>query len=245
MDNFGLLFVIAFIGWMPAPLDLSVWHSLWVLEKRKQSNKDFDVKRSIFDFNVGYIGTTLLALFFIALGALVMFNSGETFSPKGTIFARQLIELYTSTLGNGVGFFVGLAAFITMFSTTITCLDALPRSMAKAHYILKHQPNSQSIEEGKVVDVPKKYYFGWMAVLIGGSLIILNLFLTNMSSFVMVATILSFLTTPFFAIVNYSLVTRFLPKKNQPSSFLKLLSILGIVYLFVFCCVYLYTCIYL
>jgi Mn2+/Fe2+ NRAMP family transporter len=88
-------FIIAFMGWMPAPLDLSVWHSLWALEKRKDTTANFDIKQSLFDFNIGYIGTTFLALFFLALGALVMYNSGETFSDKGGAFAAQLINLYT------------------------------------------------------------------------------------------------------------------------------------------------------
>ena len=80
-------FLIAFMGWMPAPLDLSVWHSLWVMEKRKDED-DFTVKKFLFDFNVGYIGTTVLAIFFLSLGALVMYGSGEEFSPKGGEFAK-------------------------------------------------------------------------------------------------------------------------------------------------------------
>ena len=86
-DVAGITFVIAFMGWMPAPLDLSVWHSLWVMEKRKDED-DFTVKKSLFDFNVGYIGTTVLAIFFLSLGALVMYGSGEEFSPKGGEFAK-------------------------------------------------------------------------------------------------------------------------------------------------------------
>ena len=27
-------FLIAFMGWMPAPLDISIWHSLWEIEKK-------------------------------------------------------------------------------------------------------------------------------------------------------------------------------------------------------------------
>src|SRR5690606_19158925 len=34
-----IAFLIAFMGWMPAPLDVSVWQSLWCMEKtRKQKN---------------------------------------------------------------------------------------------------------------------------------------------------------------------------------------------------------------
>lgn len=219
-------FIIAFMGWMPAPLDLSVWHSLWALEKQKDKTNNFDVKQSLFDFNVGYIGTTFLALFFVALGALVMYNSGASFSDKGAKFASQLINLYTQTLGSGMGAIVGIAAFITMFSTTITCLDALPRSMAKAQLLLQHKSSETAIE--------KKYYFGWMLILIVGAWIILKLLLVNMGTFIKVATILSFLTAPFFAIANYKLVTNYLPVAQQPSTLVKLLSLLGIVYLVAF-----------
>ena len=30
----GIGFLIAFMGWMPAPLDISIWHSMWTLEKK-------------------------------------------------------------------------------------------------------------------------------------------------------------------------------------------------------------------
>lgn len=235
MEGVGLTFVIAFMGWMPAPMDLSVWHSLWALEKQKNTADDFNLKKSLFDFNVGYIGTTILAFFFVALGALVMYNSGTEFSPKGAIFAKQLIDLYVTTLGSGAGFFVGMAAFITMFSTTITCLDALPRSMARAHSLLV------STQAEEPVETPRKYYLGWLSVLVLGSLVILNLFLTNMGAFLMVATTLSFLTAPFFAIANYILVMRYLPKEEQPSNKIKVLSWLGITYLFVFCGIYVWS----
>lgn len=252
LEGAGLTFLIAFMGWMPAPLDLSVWHSLWGLEKQGQSDGAFDMKQSLFDFNVGYIGTTILALFFVALGALVMYNSGQTFSPKGAVFAKQLIELYTSTLGESMGLFIGLAAFITMFSTTITCLDALPRSMAKAHTLLTGTKptatttkdnsnvldNKTTVPTESIAIISQKHYFGWMAVIIIGALIILNLFLTNMAGFLMIATILSFLTAPFFAIANYILVFRHLPAEHQPSTVIKILSWVGIVYLFVFCGIY-------
>lgn len=245
-DTVGLTFLIAFMGWMPAPLDLSVWHSLWVIEKQKKdsdntqdTNGQHRLQKTLFDFKVGYWGTTFLALFFLALGALVMFGSGEQFSPKGAVFAKQLIDLYTHTLGPKSGLFVGIAAFITMFSTTITCLDALPRSMAKAHFLILNKQKKSSGSTQKLVDTPRKYYFGWMIVLIMGSLVLLNVYLVNMSAFLKVATILSFLTTPFFAIVNYILVTRYIPVAFQPSKKLRLLSTLGLLYLLIFCSIYL------
>ena len=113
-DSLSITFLIAFMGWMPAPLDISVWHSVWTVEKKK-INPTITQKQSKFDFNVGYVTTTILAIGFLALGALVMFDSGEKFSLKGGEFANQLINMYSSNLGNGAKIIIGFAALTTMF----------------------------------------------------------------------------------------------------------------------------------
>ena len=131
-----LTFLIAFLGWMPAPLDISIWHSIWSVEKDKTTVIKTKRKDAIFDFNVGYISTLFLGICFVLLGALVMYKSGETFSNKGSIFASQLIKLYTNNLGEFSYIFIAVAAFTTMFSTTITTLDASPRAMNKTSELL-------------------------------------------------------------------------------------------------------------
>lgn len=128
-------FLIAFMGWMPAPLDISIWHSLWAIEKRKD-DQEFTKKSALFDFNVGYIGTIILGISFVLLGLLVMFNTGEKFSGAAGVFANQLIEMYTRSLGNWAYIIIGIAAFTTMFSTTLTTLDASPRAMHRSTQLL-------------------------------------------------------------------------------------------------------------
>jgi len=32
-----IAFIVAFVGWMPAPIDVSVWHSYWSVEKQKET----------------------------------------------------------------------------------------------------------------------------------------------------------------------------------------------------------------
>lgn len=237
LDKAGLTFVVAFMGWLPAPLDLSVWHSLWALQKKDNSVQQFSLSAALFDFKVGYLGTTLLALFFMALGALVMFQSGVVLSDKNIVFAQQLIDLYTNVLGKGFGIFVGIAAFTTMFSTTLTCLDAMPRAMGQAHalWLKENSPKPQQEHH---------YYKLWLGILILGALVILQVFLSNILSFLLVVTVLSFLTAPFFAIANYVLVTKHLPVDQQPKIGLKILSGIGIVYLFVFCGLYVWNLVY-
>lgn len=214
-----ITFLIAFLGWMPAPLDISIWHSLWSIEKNKTTFKKIKPKEAIFDFNVGYIATFFLGVCFVILGALVMYESGESFSNKGAVFASQLIHLYTENLGEFSHLFIGIAAFTTMFSTTLTTLDASPRVMTQVSSLLFSKKN-------------KLNYSFWTFLLVIGTFIILNYFLTDMGFLVKIATISSFLTAPFYAILNYLLITgKHTPKKNRPKLSLRILSILGIIFL--------------
>lgn len=214
-----ITFLIAFLGWMPAPLDISIWQSIWSLEKEKTTFQKITPKQAIFDFNVGYIGTIFLAVCFVVLGALVMNNSGEIFSSKGGDFAGQLISLYTENLGGSAYVFIAIAAFTTMFSTTITTLDASPRAMSIATRLLFP------------TRIKLKYWF-WIVLLATGTYIILRYFKEDMGLMVKIATILSFLTAPFYAILNYILITgKHTPKEHQPSIYFKILSICGIIFL--------------
>ncbi|MEP0262965.1 divalent metal cation transporter [Dokdonia sp.] len=219
-DAAGLAFLIAFMGWMPAPLDISIFHSLWTLEKGKTQKND--VKTSLFDFNIGYFGTVVLGICFVTLGALIMFGSGETFSSKGGVFAGQLINMYTTSLGGWATVLIGVAAFTTMFSTTLTTLDASPRAMSTATNLLGAK------------GIFKTYLF-WLVVLILGTSIILFFFVSEMGVLVKAATILSFLTAPFYAICNF-LVFRdpTIPKKERLSMPMKIYSIVSILFLIVF-----------
>ena len=214
-----ITFLIAFLGWMPAPLDVSIWHSIWTVEKDKNTIEKMKPKQALFDFNVGYIGTLFLGVCFVLLGALVMFHSGQTFSNKGSVFASQLIQLYTKNLGDFSYIFIAAAAFTTMFSTTITTLDASPRAMTKTTNLIF---NKKTIFN----------YWFWILFLGIGTFIILNYFMNNMGIMVKIATILSFLTAPFYAILNYLLITgKHTPKEHQPTIYLKILSWIGIVFL--------------
>lgn len=214
-----ITFLIAFLGWMPAPLDISIWHSIWSVEKDKTTVLNTKRKDAVFDFNVGYISTLFLGICFVLLGALVMYKSGVTFSDKGVVFASQLIELYTKNLGDFSYIFIAIAAFTTMFSTTITTLDASPRAMNRTTKLLFKK------------DFKYGYWF-WILFLFSGTFLMLRYFMDNMGLLVKVATILSFLTAPFYAILNYKLITgKHTPKEHQPGIYLKVLSIVGIVFL--------------
>lgn len=223
-----VMFLIAFMGWMPAPLDISVWHSLWAVEKRKD-DKEFKSKSALFDFNVGYIGTVFLGICFVLLGCLIMFGTGESFSDNAGKFSGQLINMYTSSLGNWAYVLIGIAAFTTMFSTTLTCLDASPRAMDRTIELLFNKDY-------------KRGYLVWILLLAVGTVFIFFFFASEMGLLVKIATILSFITAPFYALINYKLIiSKHTPKETRPSLFMHILSWLGIVFLIGFSIYYLTT----
>lgn len=218
VEKVNIAFLIAFLGWMPAPLDISIWQSLWTVEKAKDATLNYNVKKSIFDFNVGYLTCILLGICFMALGAFAMFYSNQNIESGAVQFSQQLVELYTSNLGSASGLFVAIAAFTAMLSTTITTLDASPRAMFKSLDLLySHRFNSYQL---------------WIIVLGIGTISILTFFISDMATMVKVATILSFLTAPFYAIVNYLLMNhQDTPQAYRPSKLMKIWSFLGILFL--------------
>lgn len=227
-EGTGLLFLIAFLGWMPAPLDISIWHSIWTLEKNKSQQKKTTLKESLFDFNVGYIATTFLAICFVGLGALVMFDSELEFSSKGGVFAGQLIELYTSNLGEAAYGLIAIASFSTMLSTTITTLDASPRAMSKTIQLLFNRLKSS--------------YFLWLLILSIGTIAIFLFLLSEMGKLVQIATVLSFITAPLYAFLNYRLVvSKQMPDNFRPNKELRILSIIGLLFLSGFTIFYLFS----
>jgi Mn2+/Fe2+ NRAMP family transporter len=147
-----------------------------------------------------------------------MYNSGETFSNQGGVFANQLINLYTISIGDGAFLIIAIAAFTTMFSTTITCLDASPRSMKKTFKLFGFK---------KIAN-----YNFWIIILALGTLSIFIFFMSEMGLLVKIATILSFITAPFYAIANFKLInSKHTPKEFRPSIYINILSVLGIIFL--------------
>ncbi|MFI1771657.1 Nramp family divalent metal transporter [Thalassobellus citreus] len=227
-NSLEIAFLIAFMGWMPAPLDVSIWQSLWTVEKNKNTTQP-NTKSILFDFNIGYFSTIILGVGFLMLGTLVMFNSGETFSSSAGAFSSQLINMYTASLGNWAYIIIGIAAFTTMFSTTLTTLDASPRAMAKATQLLFKKSS-------------KFNYIFWITLLATGTICIFLFLASEMGLLIKVATILSFITAPFFAIINYVLISsKHTPKEWHPSKTLHVLSWLGITFLIAFSIWYLTT----
>ncbi len=223
MDKTHIIFLIAFIGWMPAPIDIVVWGSLWSQSKNEQLKQKPTIREALIEFRVGYFGTMGIAAAFLALGALIMYGTGEALSPNGAVFADQLIKLYTNNIGEWAYPFIALAAFTTMLSTTITVSDAYPRTVREAiRQLFPHSPER------------RLSYILWMIILMAGSLIVLSQ-AKSMRVLVDLANTLSFITAPVLAYLNYRAITNnSIPKEFQPAPYLKIWSVFGIILLTIF-----------
>jgi Mn2+/Fe2+ NRAMP family transporter len=217
----GLLFLIVLMGWMPAPIELSAWTSLWMMERKAETGHAATVREARIDFHIGYIATAVLAVIFLSLGALIMFGSGETIQG-GADFAKQFVQLYTRALGSWIRPVVALAAFITMFSTSVTCVDGYPRALAASL-----QRMVPALENRF-----KPLYFSVVVITALLSLLVVGRYKNSLKALLDVAMILSFLAAPVFAIINYRIVTAdFMPVADRPGIKMRILSWLGILFL--------------
>ncbi|MCA1752774.1 MAG: divalent metal cation transporter [Flavobacteriales bacterium] len=189
IDGAFLAMLVKLMGWMPAPLDLSVWHSLWAVQKKENEGENFSARGGMLDFEVGYWGTMVLGVLFLGLGALYFFGSAASLPESGVGFSQALLQMYTAELGPWAFAVIAVAALATMFSTTLTVLDAIPRSLAEALKV-------SGFKGGKVS------YSTALIILAAGAFALLTFWAPSMTDMVDVATVLSFGATPVLAWLN-------------------------------------------
>ncbi len=222
----GIFFLIALMGWMPTAIDLSSWNSLWTLERIKQTGFKPRLKETIFEFRLAYVITTILALFFVTLGAYIFFGSGEILPNDNSLFAHKVVTLYTETIGDWSYLIISSAAFSVMFGTIIAVFDGYSRSLSRTVELLFKQNNSKSKLQFK------KMYLIFIFVLVVGALFVIIQFENKLKELVDFATTVSFLIAPIIAIFNFKLVSsKYLDKQSQPAIWLKILSFIGIIFL--------------
>ena len=217
----NLGFIIALMGWMPAPIEISVMQSLWLQAKEKVSGQTTGTSDAKVDFNVGYILTVTLAVIFLSLGALVMHGAGVTFESSGIEFTRQLVQIYRSTLGEWAGPIVGTAALATMFSTTLAVIDGYPRCLTAA---------SQLVMPRRKLS-PQHLYVIYLTGSCGPALLIINAYANQLTTLIDLVTTMSFLIAPFFAFMNYKLIfSTHTPEAFRPGVCLRILSWFGLAF---------------
>lgn len=218
----GFGFLVLFLGWMPAPIDLSAWSSLWMFSRGRETGQLAGTRAARWDFYLGYGATLFMAVCFLALGALVMFGSGAEFTESGIGFAQQLVGLYAASIGPAAADWVLVAAFITMLSTSLTCLDGYPRALAACTVLLRPQAEDRF----------RRIHQGWMAVVGLGAVVVVLGFVHNLIVMLSFAAYVSFLTSPLLAWINFRVMHNdVVPEEERPHGWIRLLSYAGLLFL--------------
>lgn len=211
----ALGFIIALMGWMPAPLEFSAITSVWTAKKIRTDHTSR--YQGVVDFNVGYLTSAILALFFLALGVFVQYGTGQEIATKGGAYVGQLIQMYTTTIGEWSRLLVAFIAFLCMFGTVITCADGYGRTNAECLSLIRTHTTADT----------EKYVMLWTTVAIVAGYVLIAFFLGQMELLLKFAMISAFVTAPIFAYLNYSLIK----SEGKLSIPMKYYAISGIVFL--------------
>lgn len=231
LEPAGIIFLIALMGWMPTAVDLSTWTSLWAEEKSKVTGNRPTLKESSFDFNFGYWVSAVLAICFLTLGAYVMHGTGTELSNNSTVFAGQVISLFTDSIGQWSFFIISIAAFSTMFSTTITVVDGYGRAITRTTQLLFNLPTTS-----------RRPFIMWTILISIGAFLVISVFVGNLKQLVDLATILSFVIAPLAGFINYRVIfSKGISKEFIPPRWLKMLAIAGLIFLSLFTIIYFFV----
>lgn len=210
----GLSFVIALMGWMPTPLEFSVISSVWTAKKIRDDHPTHE--QGLLDFNVGYLSSVILALFFLALGVFVQYGTGQEIAMQGSAYIGQLINMYTNTIGEWSRGLVTFIAFLCMFGTIITCVDGYGRANAECFALISRHKST-----GKITSF-------WTTVTAITGFGLITFFMGQMATLLKFAMISAFVTAPIFAYLNYSLIKS---QGKKCSPMMNIYAICGIVFL--------------
>lgn len=215
-------FIVITMGWMPAPIEISSITSLWL--KRQQRTHRVTNESALFDFNVGYITTALLAIVFVALGCLVLHGQPQSLAASGVAFSHQLVGMYAATIGDWSRYLIAIIAFFCIFGSTITVIDGYACALAEAKLKITDMDDTQPAKHG-----------GFIVAITLLAFAVILFFVSSLMSMLNFAMILAFMTTPVFALINYLLVANTeLPEALKLTTKMKLLSWVGLAYLFGF-----------
>lgn len=208
-------FIVALMGWMPAPIEISAINSLWVTAKRNLEAVSYE--DGIFDFNVGYISTAILAIVFLALGVLVQYGSGTELKMAGGAYIGQLIDMYARTIGEWSRWLVAFIAFACMYGTTLTVIDGYSRSNMESLRLITRSEKSNN----RILAV-------WIIAAALSGMGVILFFKGAVMAMLKFAMIASFVSAPLFAYLNLTLVRK---GTHRLQSWLLLLAFVGLLYL--------------
>ena len=163
-----------------------------------------------------------------------MYGTGNgMLTGSGVSFAQNLIRLYTGSIGEWSSWIIVPASFAAMFSTTLTCLDAYPRSISAIQGLIN------SADRGRMESKFEQNRFqNWMIFHIFASLTMLLVAKSGeigVKDFVFGAMTGSFLTAPLFAWMSMDTInSKLVSPSNRYGYFLNSICWLGLCFLIIF-----------
>ena len=213
----ALAFIVAMMGWMPVPIEISAISSLWTRSKQKLTQ--VNLSDALFDFNVGYGVAVFLAVVFLALGSLVQHGSNQEIALASAAFAQQLVAMYADTIGQWSRYLVAGIAFLCMFGTTLAVMDGYARTLDESFHLLRKERK----------EAQPWTLNAWIVAQAFLGMAIILFFQSALAPMLTFAMTLAFITTPFFAWLNFDLV-----RKTHISKGMNVLAWIGMFYLTLF-----------
>jgi Mn2+/Fe2+ NRAMP family transporter len=228
----NLFFSVAVAGWMPVGMGGAVLLSLWVLARSELQGRPVSRREALFDFNVSYAVTTVLALCFLLMGTGLLFGRDVTLVESSAGFAAQLIALFSASVGAWIGPVVAVTALAVIFSTVIAVVDGFPRLYANVtRRLLGH-----SAATGE-----KRLYLVFMAAQAIVATALLSLFVSSFGTFIDFSTTAGFIVAPVVAFLNHRIMlSDTVGFENRPPRWIMIWSAFGIAALTLASLVYLY-----
>jgi len=229
----SLLLIGALLGWMPTGVDVSVWHSLWALQRKSVWESTAERKGDggilgtfrvgLADMRIGYALSFVLSIMFVALGAEVLRPAGEI--PTGAGVAITIARLYTDVLGSWVYPLFLAAAFFGMFSTAYGVLDGFPRAFRETMRRLGGGTASDLTGESRG---GRRLYWGFLLASLALAFVE-TLIIPDPVVLVTIAALASFLIAPVLYALNYACVTRLIEDPTlRPGRALRVWALVGI-----------------
>ena len=223
----SLPFLISLMGWMPCPIELSVLSSLWTVARAESSDTKVSKENGLLDFDVSYVVTVVLAICFLAMGRLIQYGTGEAIEGASADYIKQFVGMYVIAFGNWSGGVIDIVAFLCILGTLVTVIDGYPRAVNECHIRIFNKQNTRA----RFVTIVS------ISALCAAFLVVFNA--SNIAVLMKLATILSFITAPFFSFLN--LKVAFKTKEMTISKPMLILSYAGLVFLTGFTILYIYA----
>ncbi|MDH3265729.1 MAG: hypothetical protein OEM25_02080, partial [Gammaproteobacteria bacterium] len=195
-DRPTLVFVIAMTGWMPLPLTGAIYLSMWAREKKAAGGDTVSTRSAVHDLHVGWTLMVVLALCFVVMGAAVLFQTNRETPASATAFANELMNLFTTVIGDWSYPLIAAAAIAVMWSSVFALMDAVPRVTTRLFdFVGKRDANATS------------RYTMFLGIQVVGVTIVMFWLLGSFGTFIDFATSAGFIAAPAIAYYNYRAVT--------------------------------------